>query len=41
MRRELLLVAEMIEAGEQTQLLVAGTELADLTADRQRRDALL
>jgi uncharacterized protein with HEPN domain len=41
MRRELLLVAEMIEAGEQAQLLVADTELADLTADRQRRDALL
>lgn len=41
MRRELLLVAEMIEAAEQAQLLVAGTDLAALASDRQRRDALL
>lgn len=41
MRRELLLIAEMIEAGEQAQALVAGTDLAALSGDRQRRDALL
>jgi uncharacterized protein with HEPN domain len=41
MRRELLLMGEMIEAAEQAQTLVAGTDVAALTADRQRRDALL
>jgi uncharacterized protein with HEPN domain len=41
MRRELLLVGEMIEAGEQAQSLVAGIELGALATDRQRRDALL
>lgn len=41
MRRELLLIGQMIEAAEQARTLVAGIELADLEADRQRRDALL
>lgn len=41
MRRELLLLGEMIEAGSQAQSLVDGIDLATLSADRQRRDALL
>ena len=41
MRRELLLVAEMIDAAEQAHSLVASIELAELKVDRQRRDALL
>lgn len=41
MRRELLLIGQMIEAAEQARSLVAGILLADLEADRQRRDALL
>ena len=41
MRRELLLISQMIEAAEQASVLVAGIELANLQADRQRRDALL
>jgi uncharacterized protein with HEPN domain len=41
MRRELLLIEEMIEAAEQAQSLVAGADVAALKADRQRRDALL
>lgn len=41
MRRELLLVGEMIEAASQARSLVAGIDLATLGADRQRRDALL
>jgi len=41
MRRELLLIGEMIEASEQAQSLAAGVELDALNADRQRRDALL
>jgi len=41
MRRELLLIGEMIEAAEQAQALVAGVDLDALAADRQRRDALL
>ena len=41
MRREVLLIGEMIEAAEQARSLVAGTALAALDADRQRRDALL
>ncbi len=41
MRREVLLVGEMIEAAEQARSLVAGTDLAAVSADRQRRDALL
>jgi uncharacterized protein with HEPN domain len=41
MRRELLLIGEMIEAAEQAQALVAGVDLEALAADRRRRDALL
>jgi len=41
MRRELVLLTEMIEAAEQAQALVAGTDVEALAADRQRRDALL
>jgi uncharacterized protein with HEPN domain len=41
MRRELLLIGEMIEAAEQAQALVSGVDLETLAADRQRRDALL
>ena len=41
MRRELLLIGQMVEAAEQAMSLVAGIELADLESDRQRRDALL
>jgi uncharacterized protein with HEPN domain len=41
MRRELLLIEEMIEAAEQAQALVSGVDPETLTADRQRRDALL
>jgi uncharacterized protein with HEPN domain len=41
MRRELLLIGEMIEAAEQAQALVSGVDLDTLTSDRQRRDALL
>jgi len=41
MRREVLLIAEMIEAATQAQSLVADRDLADLERDRQRRDALL
>ena len=41
MRRELLLIVEMIGAAEQARSLVAGTDVAALAADRQRRDALL
>jgi len=41
MRRELLLIGEMIDAATQAQSLVAGTDLDALQTDRQRRDALL
>lgn len=41
MQRDLLLLAEMIDAAEQTQLLVADVEAEELAKDRQRRDALL
>lgn len=41
MRRDLLLLGEMIEAASRAQALVAATNLAALAADRQRRDALL
>ena len=41
MRRELLLIGEMIEAAEEAQALVSGVDLEALTSDRQRRDALL
>jgi uncharacterized protein with HEPN domain len=41
MRREVLLISEMIDAAEQARELVAGVDLDQLDADRQRRDALL
>lgn len=41
MRRELLLIAEMIDAAEQASKLVDGLDVSALAADRQRRDALL
>jgi len=41
MQRDLLLLGEMIEAAEQAQRLVTGITVAELTANRQRRDALL
>lgn len=41
MRRDVLLLAEMIDAAEQAQHLVDGVTTEDLEADRQRRDALL
>lgn len=41
MRRELLLIGQMIEAAERARTLVAGIDLAGLERDRQRRDALL
>jgi hypothetical protein len=41
MRRDVLLLAEMIDAAEQAQHLVDGVTVEDLQDDRQRRDALL
>jgi uncharacterized protein with HEPN domain len=41
MRRDVLLLTEMIEAAEQAQALTGGLTVSDLEADRQRRDALL
>jgi uncharacterized protein with HEPN domain len=41
MRRELLLLEEMIDAGEQAHLLAVDQTPESLAADRQRRDALL
>ena len=41
MRRELLLLEEMIDAAEQAHRLVEGVTVAQLAGDRQRRDALL
>ncbi len=41
MRRELVLVTEMIEAATQAHRLVEDVSLGELQADRQRRDALL
>jgi uncharacterized protein with HEPN domain len=41
MRRELLLVEEMIDAAEQAHLLAVDQTPESLAADRQRRDALL
>lgn len=41
MRRDLLLIDEMIEAAEQARALVDGIDLSALADDRQRRDALL
>ena len=41
MRRDILLLTEMIDAAEQAQQLAAGATVTDLETDRQRRDALL
>jgi uncharacterized protein with HEPN domain len=41
MRRDTLLLAEMIDAAEQAVQLAAGTSVDELEVDRQRRDALL
>lgn len=41
MRRDILLLAEMIEAAEQAIALVAGQSLVDIEQDRRRRDALM
>lgn len=41
MRRDILLVSEMIEAAVQAGILVDGVSVSELEADRQRRDALL
>jgi uncharacterized protein with HEPN domain len=41
MRRELLLLEEMIDAAEQAHLLAADQTAESLASDRQRRDALL
>ncbi len=39
--RELLLLAEMIDAAEEAHRLVTGLKVESIAADRQRRDALL
>jgi uncharacterized protein with HEPN domain len=41
MQRDLLLLREMIDAAEQAQALVADLAVAEIEADRLRRDALL
>jgi uncharacterized protein with HEPN domain len=41
MRRDVLLLTEMIDAAEQAQQLASGVTAEQLGADRQRRDALL
>jgi uncharacterized protein with HEPN domain len=41
MQRDVLLLTEMIDAAEQAQALANGVIADELTADRQRRDALL
>ena len=41
MRRDVLLLEQMIEAADQAAALVEGVAIADLAADRLRRDALL
>ena len=41
MRRDILLLTEMIDAAEQAQRLADGFTVGQLEADRQRRDALL
>jgi hypothetical protein len=41
MRRDLLLISEMIDAAEQARGLVAEASVEDLHADRIRREALL
>ena len=41
MRRDILLLTEMIDAAEQAQQLAIGVTVSQLEANRQRRDALL
>ena len=41
MQRDRLLIAEMLAAAREIRALTAGRTVADLTAERQRRDALL
>jgi uncharacterized protein with HEPN domain len=41
MRRDVLLLEQMIEAADQAVALVEGVSVQDLAADRVRRDALL
>jgi hypothetical protein len=41
MRRDIVLITEMIDAAEQAQRLAAGVTVSQLDADRQRRDAFL
>ena len=41
MRRDVLLLEQMIEAADQAMALVEGVSIQDLAADRVRRDALL
>jgi uncharacterized protein with HEPN domain len=41
MRRDLLLLGEMLDAADRIQELVAGVTVNELASDRQRRDALL
>jgi uncharacterized protein with HEPN domain len=41
MQRDILLLAEMIDAAEQAQQLTADVTVSQLETDRQRRDALL
>jgi uncharacterized protein with HEPN domain len=41
MRRDLLLLSEMIDAADRIQELTAGIAVDELASDRQRRDALL
>jgi uncharacterized protein with HEPN domain len=41
MRPDVLLVSEMIDAGEQASRLASGVTAEELEDDRQRRDALL
>lgn len=41
MRRDLLLLGEMIAAADRIQELVSGVTVEELVGDRQRRDALL
>ena len=41
MRREVLLLEEMVDAAMQVMDLVQGHDAESLRADRQRRDALL
>jgi uncharacterized protein with HEPN domain len=41
MRRDILLLTEMVDAAEEAQQLAANVTVSELEADRQRRDALL